>query len=125
MCSSLYPLYYKLIKFRGVRLYMGKTIYTLRFLSVLSSYYLYDHILEQCFKDVTGLVICNLFSHDSWNQRGNLLRHHFCCSEGQKQRFELEAGNQDFASKREPIVEACKFLCVCLLSPSGGLEKGL
>lgn len=44
------------------------------------SYYLYDHVLEQGFEDITGLVICYFLSHDSWNQGSNLLRDHFCCS---------------------------------------------
>lgn len=43
-----------------------------------------DHILEKCFKDVTGLVFRNLVSCHSRNQWGNLLRDHSVCSDGHK-----------------------------------------
>lgn len=43
--------------------------------------HLNDHILEESFKDVTGLVVDNLVSCHSGNQRSNLLRHHSVCSD--------------------------------------------
>lgn len=47
--------------------------------------HLNDHILEESFKDVTGLVIGNLVSCHSWNQWSNLLRHHSVCSDRHKE----------------------------------------
>lgn len=50
-------------------------------LSSTFCYYLDDHVLEQGFEDVARLVICYLFSYHSWDQWGNLLRHHLGCTD--------------------------------------------